>query len=86
MLEAPGVGWESLDLDLIRALMCHATGTNYVTLGLDALVYAKSNKRFPTYVLMQKVWNKFRQLQAEGGFTSYSLIWANVYYEELQSL
>lgn len=73
-------------MDPIRALMCYSTETSYVAMGLEVLAYAKSNKRFPTYILMQKVWNKIKQLQAVEGFTSYSPIWANGHYEELSSL
>lgn len=72
--------------DPIRALMRHTTSTTDVAEGLEALTYAKSNKRFLTYVLMQKVWNKLRQLQNVYGFTSYSPIWTNGHYDELQLL
>lgn len=66
--------------------MCHASGHDDVPTGMKALAYAKSNKRFPTYALMQKIWNKLRQLQGVEGFTKYSPIWANRYYEELMWL
>lgn len=35
---------------------------------------------------MQKVWNKVRQLQDVTGFTKYSPIWGNNYYNELKKL
>lgn len=63
---------EGVDLDPIRGLMCHATGKTDVSMGLEALVYAKSNKRSLTCVFMQEVWNKLGQLQAVDGFTVYS--------------
>lgn len=53
---------------------------------LEALAYAKSNKQFPTFALVQKIWNKARQLQMVEGFTKYSPIWDNGYYPELQTL
>lgn len=81
--EAAGV---CAGLDPIRALMCYTTSTKDVAEVLEALAYAKSRKRFATYVLVQKVWNKLRQLQNVDGFTSYSPIWANGHYEELQLL
>ena len=58
---------------------------NIVT-GLESLQCAKSNKLFPTYALMQKIWNKARQLQNIEGFTGHSPIWNNRYYEELMTL
>lgn len=71
-------------VDSITALGGHVTEVNDVAMGLEAIYYAKCNKRFPTYVLMQKVWNKTRQLLAVTGFTSYIPIWPNGYYSELQ--
>lgn len=62
------------------ALMCLAARVDEVAIGLEALVFAKSNKQFPMYVLMQKVWNKTRQIQDVTGFTSYSPIWDNGHY------
>lgn len=76
----------NLHSEPIRALMCHVTGFADVPTGMEALAYAKSNKLFPTYVLMQNIWNKLRQLQEVEGFTGQSPIWNNGYYEELQSL
>lgn len=43
------------------ALLHHVTGMYNVAMGWKALAYTKSNKLFPTYMLMQKVWNKVRQ-------------------------
>ena len=54
--------------------------------GLEALWYAKSNKRFPTYVLMQKVWNKVRMMQGVTGYTKYSPIWDNLHYREIAKI
>ena len=54
--------------------------------GLEALSFAKSNKRFSTYNLMQKVWNKVRELQQVEGFTRFSPIWGNRRYLELERL
>lgn len=59
------------------ALMCQVTRVNEVAMGL-VLAFAKSNKRFPMYVLMQKVWNKTRQLQDVTSFTSYNPIWVTL--------
>lgn len=52
---------ESHTEDPTTVLLRHVTGSYSVATGLEALSFAKSNKRFPTYVLMQKVWNKVRQ-------------------------
>lgn len=56
------------------ALMCHVTGVSDMAMGLEALAYANSNKRFPTYVLMQKEWNKTRQLLLQS-VTRWKKIW-----------
>lgn len=66
-------------------MLHHITGVNNVAMGLEVLSYAKSNKLFPTYVLMQKVWNKARQLQDINGFTGFRSTWDSGHYEELQS-
>lgn len=55
MSEAQAGGWGMVDTDPIKALICHTTGVADVAMGLEALVYAKSNKWFPTYALIQKV-------------------------------
>lgn len=44
------------------ARLTQVTGTPNIATGLEALAFTKSNNLFPTYVLMQKVWNKVRQL------------------------
>lgn len=61
-------------------------GVNDVAEGLETLVYAKSNTKFPTFALLQKIWNKARHLQAIKGFIKYNPIWNNGYYPELQFL
>lgn len=66
--------------------MGHVTGTSGMAMGLEALAYAKSNKRFPTFALLEKIWNKTRELQNVAGFTNYSPIWDNKYYPELLPL
>lgn len=40
------------------ALLHHIAGIHNVAMGLVTLAYTKSNKLFPMYVLMQKIWNK----------------------------
>lgn len=72
------------EADPIRTLMGHVTRILDEVEALEALAYAKSNKRFPTYALVQKVCNKARQLQSVEGFTKFSPIWNNRYYLELQ--
>lgn len=54
--------------------------------GLEALHYNKSNKLFPTYALMQKIWNKTRMLQKIQGYTKYSPIWENNHYMEIAKI
>lgn len=54
--------------------------------GLEALQYNKSNKLFPTYALMQKIWNKVRMLQGVQGYTKYSPIWENNHYTEIAKI
>lgn len=68
------------------ALLHYVTGVDNVAEGLEGLIFAKSNKLFPTFVLMQKVWNKARQLQDIHSCTRCSPIWGNGHYAELQSL
>lgn len=36
--------------------------------GLEALRFSKSNKLYPTYALMQKIWNNARTIQGVMGF------------------
>lgn len=57
-------------------------------MGLEVLSYSKSNKLFPTYVnvIMQKIWNKVRQMQEVTGFARYSPIWDIAYYGEMKLL
>lgn len=66
---------EEGSVDPTTALLHHVTGVhNNVAMGLEALAYMKSNKLFPTYVLMQKIWNKARHLKEVNGFTGHSPI------------
>lgn len=51
--------------------------------GLEAMAFAKSNRLLLTYILIQKVWNKAKQLRQVTGFTHYSPIWQNHNYPEL---
>lgn len=51
--------------------------------GLEARLFLKSNKSYPTYRLMHKVWSKVKQLRQVRGFTAYSPIWSNQDYPEL---
>lgn len=48
--------------DPTMALLTQVTGTPNIATGLEALALTKSNNLFPTYVLIQNVWNKVRQL------------------------
>lgn len=59
-------------------------GESNVARGLEALGFSKSNKLFPTYVLMQKVCNKARQIQQATEYTNYSPIWDNDNYSDLK--
>ena len=70
----------------MNTLLRYTSGADTVIMGLEALQFAKSNKRFPTYALIQKIWNKARQLQEVEGFTRHSPIWKNQYYGELARL
>lgn len=67
-------------------LMLIGTGAETIPLGLEAQLFHKSNKLTPTLTLIQKVWNKGRQLQEVTGFTEYSPIWGNLSYVELAKL
>lgn len=37
--------------------------------GLEAVDFAKSNRLLTTYTLLQKIWNRTKQLQRVTGFT-----------------
>lgn len=54
--------------------------------GLESLQLHKPSKSFPTYALLQKIWNKAKQLQQDTGFTSYRPIWHKNTYAELAKL
>lgn len=45
---------EKGSINPVMALLHHVTGVHNVAMGMEALAYTKSNKLFPTYVLMQK--------------------------------
>lgn len=79
---------EDLELNLRdpSAHILRFTSRREVADGLEALQYNKSNKLFPTYALMQKIWNKVRMLQGVEGFTRYSPIWENNHYSEIAKI
>lgn len=77
---------EGAPVDPTNHILYHATVVTNVDMGLQALTFSKSNKLFPTYALMQKVWNKARQMKEVIGFTRFSPIWGNGHYSELKSL
>lgn len=68
--------------DPTTALLRYVTEMHNVATGLEALAFTKSNKLFPTYILLQKVWNKLGQLQDITGFTGYNPIWDNRHFKE----
>lgn len=54
--------------DSFNQLLSYTVGVGVVD-GLEALHFSKSNKIYPTFTLMQTIWNKVRMLQNVTGFT-----------------
>lgn len=67
-------------------LLLTGAGGESIPEGLEAQRLQKPNKQMPTYTLIQKVWNKVKQLQHVTGYTAYSPIWENNSYEELAKI
>lgn len=67
-------------------LMLLGSGAESIPEGLEAQKFQKPNKLMPTYTLLQKVWNKTKQLQDVHGFMTYSPIWDNSTYAELAKI
>lgn len=67
-------------------LMLFTPGAETIPMGLEAQKFIRSNKQTPTLSLIQKIWNKGRQLQGVQGFTDFSPIWENRTYVELAKL
>lgn len=65
------------------SIMLHHTRSASLPEDLESQLFAKSNRLFPTYRLMHKIWGKFKQLLEVTGFTNFSLIWNNTTYHEL---
>lgn len=63
--------------------LLHTVDQIEIASGLGGLELSKSNKLYPSYVLMQRTWNKPRQLQQVTGFTRFSPIWGNAHYSDL---
>lgn len=55
-------------------ILIYTTKMVNVPTGFEAAAFAKSNRLLPTYALIQKIWNKGKQLQWVTGFTLYSPI------------
>ncbi|XP_040184732.1 uncharacterized protein LOC120917483 [Rana temporaria] len=66
--------------------MLHTVGDGPIPMALEALAFAKPNKKYPTYNLIQKVWNKCKYVQQADGYTDYSPLWHNDTYTELAKL
>lgn len=66
--------------------MLHTVGGQSIPTALEASAFGKPQKSFPTYSLIQKIWNKVRYLQGATGFNEFSPIWANESYPELAKL
>lgn len=54
--------------------------------GLASQAFGKPNKQFPTYNLIQKIWNKTKQLQRVLGFAKYSPVQHNGTCEEPETI
>lgn len=70
----------------LARLLLIGSGAETIPMGLEAQMFHKSNKLTPTFTVIQKIWNKGRQLQEVTGFTEYSPIWGNFSYVELAKL
>lgn len=62
------------------------THRDSISEGFESQAFRKPNKHFPTYNLIQKIWNKAKHMQRVTSFTKYSPIWHNTSYEELAKL
>lgn len=67
-------------------LLLHTVGRGPVPMALEALAFAKPHKKYPTFSLIQKIWNKAKYIQNADGYTEYSPIWLNDTYTELAKL
>lgn len=81
VLTSAGLSWPNLDSSLYFLL--HTSEVPNLPAGLEAEIFVKSKCPLPTYTLIQKVWNKSKQLQRVIGF---SPIWHNNHYPELAKL
>ena len=69
-----------------QKLMERTVGGGPIPEALEAQAFAKPHKKFPTFSLIQKVWNKVKYVQNAEGYTKYSPIWQNDTYIELAKL
>ncbi|PIO41169.1 hypothetical protein AB205_0205770, partial [Aquarana catesbeiana] len=67
-------------------VMLHTVKKYSVPTALEAMNFGKSNKKYPTYDLIQKIWSKTKYMQGVTGFTDYSPIWFNDTYPELAKM
>lgn len=77
---------EGDSVDPTTNLLLYVMGVDIVAMGLEVLAFSKSNKLFPTYVLIQKNWNEVKQMQDVADFTRFSPIGGNGNYSDLKSL
>lgn len=70
-------------LDSRLAVALQFVEAQSVSEALEAQLFLKSNKLYPTCRLIHTIWSKAKQLQQVSGFTFYSRIWNNNTYLEL---
>lgn len=67
-------------------LLLVGTGADSIPEGLEEQAIQQSNKQKTTYALLQKVWNKSKQLQSVTGYIAYTPFWGNHTYAELAKI
>lgn len=73
-------------LDSSLCILLYTLKMPCLPIDLEAETFAKSNRLLPTYCLIQKIWNKAKQLQQVTAFSHFSPIWHNIHYPELAKL
>lgn len=65
----PMGGTEIRSQSSAQQLLLHTVRKGPVPVALEALAFAKPHKKYPTFNLIQKIWNKARYIQSVEGYT-----------------
>lgn len=72
-----GNGLDGTKCSSFMAVMSHTTQRGSIVLALEAQDFGILHERYPTYNLIQKVWNKTKYIQNVTGYTEFSPIQCN---------